>query len=55
MNAFIKNMYWIFLKVLQNEQRAVFVIQRLYSVFIQKEYVIENVVLERMQGSISSC
>ena len=42
-------------KVLQNEQRAVFVIPKLYCFFIQKEYVIEDFVLEKAQGSINSC
>ena len=42
-------------RVLQNEQRAVFFLPKLYSYFIEKEYIILNFVLEKTQDSISSC
>ena len=55
MNAVVKDVYGVSFKVLQNEQRTVFVIPKFYGFFIEKDYVIENFVSKRMQGSINSC
>ena len=41
-------------KVLQKEQRAAFVIPKAYSLKIVS-IVIENFILKRTQGSVSSC
>ena len=55
MNAVIKDMYGSFLQSLTNEKRTVFVIPKVYTFLIEKEYVIETFELEITQGSIISC
>ena len=40
---------------LQKEQRAVFVIPKVYSFLLRKSMLLKNFVLKRMQGSVNSC
>ena len=42
-------------KVLQIEQGRAFVIPKVYSFFIEKEYFVEHFALKRTQGSINHC
>ena len=55
MNAVIKDMYGSFFKSIAKWATSSVCYSKIVLFFIQKEYVIEDFVLEKTQGSINSC